>query len=87
MPLMDAASTVGLLAGTLTTVSFVPQVVRTVVTRDTRAISLGMYALFTLGVFLWLVYGLILGQLPIVLANGVTFVLAGVVLSLKLRHG
>jgi len=84
---MDAASTVGLLAGTLTTVSFVPQVVRTVVTRDTRAISLGMYALFTLGVFLWLVYGLILGQLPIVLANGVTFVLAGVVLSLKLRHG
>ena len=84
---MDAASTVGLLAGTLTTVSFVPQVVRTVVTRDTRAISLGMYALFTLGVFLWLVYGLILGQLPIVLANGVTLVLAGVVLSLKLRHG
>jgi MtN3 and saliva related transmembrane protein len=46
-----------------------------------------MYALFTLGVFLWLVYGLILGQLPIVLANGVTLVLAGVVLSLKLRHG
>jgi len=84
---MDIGSTVGLLAGTLTTASFVPQVIRTIVTRDTRAISLGMYALFTLGVFLWLVYGLILGEAPIVLANGITFVLAGIVLSMKLRHG
>ena len=84
---MDLASVIGLIAGLLTTLAFVPQVLRTIVTRDTRAISLGMYTLFTLGVFLWLVYGLVLGELPIILANGVTFVLAGIVLSLKLRHG
>lgn len=84
---MDLTPIIGLLAGVLTTVSFVPQVARTVTSRDTRAISLGMYALFTLGVFLWFVYGLVLGDLPIVLANGITFVLAGIVLSLKLKHG
>lgn len=84
---LDLTSIIGVLAGVLTTVSFVPQVIRTVTSRDTRSISLGMYTLFTLGVFLWLVYGVVLGDLPIVLANGVTFVLAGIVLSLKLRHG
>jgi MtN3 and saliva related transmembrane protein len=84
---MDAVTSIGLLAGTLTTASFVPQVARILVSRDTRAISLSMYALFTAGVFLWLVYGLILGALPIILANGIAFVLAGTVLALKVRHG
>lgn len=84
---MDLTTFVGLAAAVLTTASLVPQVLRTLATRDTAGISLGMYALFTLGVFLWLVYGVALGDLPIVLANGVTFVLAGTVLSLKLRHG
>jgi MtN3 and saliva related transmembrane protein len=84
---VELTTLIGLLAGALTTASFVPQVVRILVTRETRAISLTMYALFTTGVFLWLVYGVILGELPIVLANGLAFVLAATVLALKLRHG
>ena len=84
---MDPITLTGFLAAALTTLSFVPQVVRTVRTRDTHAISLWMYLLFTAGVFLWLVYGSILTLWPVVIANGVTFVLAFVVLVLKIRNG
>lgn len=84
---MEFVTALGLLAGTLTTVSFVPQVLRILITRDTRAISLGMYALFSVGVLLWLLYGLLLGEIPIILTNAVVLVLAGAVLALKLRHG
>lgn len=76
----------GYLAATLTTVSFVPQVLRTLRTRDTRAISLGMYALFSAGVALWLVYGLLLRAWPIILANLITLGLALTVLWHKLRE-
>lgn len=84
---MNIDRIVGLIAATLTTVSFVPQLVRSLRTRDTRSISLGMYMLFTLGVALWLVYGLLIHDLPVTLANGVTLVLTLVVLALKLRYG
>lgn len=84
---MEFVTALGLLAGTLTTVSFVPQVLRILVTRDTRAISLGMYALFSVGVLLWLLYGLLLGEVPIILTNALVLVLAAAVLALKLRHG
>ncbi len=77
----------GVIAAILTTVSFVPQVVRTLRTQDTRAISLWMYVLFTIGVFLWLVYGAVLGLLPVIVANGATLVLALAVLVLKIRNG
>lgn len=77
----------GFAAAALTTFAFVPQVVRTLRTRDTRAISLWMYVLFTGGVFLWLVYGSILALWPVVIANGVTFLLAFAVLVLKIRNG
>jgi MtN3 and saliva related transmembrane protein len=77
---------IGALAALLTTTSFVPQVVRTIRTRDTRAISLWMYLMFCAGVALWWVYGALLGSWPIMLANGVTLVLAGAVLSLKIRQ-
>jgi MtN3 and saliva related transmembrane protein len=77
---------VGSLAAILTTTSFVPQVVRTIRTRDTRAISLWMYLLFSAGVALWAIYGVLLGSWPIIIANGLTFVLAASVLSLKLRE-
>ncbi len=78
---------IGGVAAVLTTLSFLPQVLRTLRTRDTRAISLWMYLLFTLGVFLWLVYGLLLALWPVVIANAVTFLLAATVLVLKVRHG
>ncbi|RMF13405.1 MAG: hypothetical protein D6758_13235 [Gammaproteobacteria bacterium] len=77
----------GILAAILTTVSFLPQVIHTLRTRDTRSLSLGMYAIFTAGVACWLVYGILLGAWPIIVANLVTLLLAGSVLVMKIRHG
>jgi MtN3 and saliva related transmembrane protein len=81
---MSLQDTIGYLAATLTTASFVPQAALTLRTRDVSGISLGMYSAFTVGVALWLVYGLLLGQWPIVVANGVTLVLSLVILGVKL---
>jgi len=78
---------IGMIAGTLTTIAFVPQVWRVWKTRSTSDISLGMYLVFTAGVGFWLAYGLMLGAWPIIVANSVTLALTGTVLALKLRHG
>ena len=78
---------IGMIAGTLTTIAFVPQVWRVWKTRSTKDISLGMYLVFTAGVAFWLAYGLMLGAWPIIVANCVTLALTGTVLALKLRHG
>ena len=78
---------VGYAAAFLTTVSFVPQVWHTLRSRDVSGISLGMYACFTLGIFLWLVYGLVLQSWPVVLANAITLALALAILAMKLRFG
>lgn len=77
----------GSIAATLTTCSFIPQVWRVWKTRHTEDISLLMYTLFTTGVALWLVYGILLAEWPIIIANGITLLLAGTVLLLKLRFG
>jgi MtN3 and saliva related transmembrane protein len=74
-------------AGCCTTLAFVPQVLKTWRTRHTDDISLGMFVVFVSGVLLWLLYGLALGDMPIILANAATFVLAGSVLYFKLRYG
>ncbi|MEJ6021527.1 SemiSWEET family sugar transporter [Ramlibacter sp. PS4R-6] len=84
---MTAPELVGYLAAVLTTVSFVPQVWHTWRTRDVAGISMGMYAVFAVGVFLWLVYGLLLGAWPIVVANGITLALALAILAMKLKWG
>jgi len=76
----------GYAAAVLTTVSFVPQAWLTFRTRDVRGISLGMYSVFTLGVALWLGYGLAVGAWPVVAANAVTLVLALSILVMKLRY-
>ena len=78
---------IGYLAATLTTCSFVPQAWHTFRTRDVRGISLGMYSVFTTGVALWLVYGVTLSAWPIVVANAVTLVLAGLILGMKVAYG
>ena len=83
----DLNSIVGFMAAILTTFAFVPQVVKVWRTRSTSDISLGMYSLFTLGVSLWLVYGILIHAWPVILANSVTLVLAGSVLVMKLRFG
>ena len=77
----------GYVAAALTTVAFVPQAVKTLRTRDTRAISLGMYMVFTVGLCFWLAYGIALGSWPMILSNIVTLALALLILALKLRHG
>lgn len=78
-------SIIGFIAAVLTTVSFIPQVIYCWKTRDTHSISLGMYSCFCSGVLLWLVYGLLIEQWPIVIANSITLVLAGSILWLKLK--
>jgi len=77
----------GYVAASLTTLSFLPQALKTIRSRDTRAISLWMYLAFTTGTALWFAYGVVIGAWPVVLANAVTFVLAATVLALKLRYG
>jgi len=75
----------GFAAATLTTVSFVPQAWMTFRTRNVSGISLAMYSAFTLGIALWLVYGIRIGAWPLIVANTVTLVLAGAVLAMKIR--
>ena len=77
---------VGSVAAFLTTVSFVPQVWQTFRTRDVSGISLGMYSVFTVGIALWLAYGLMLQALPIVIANAITLLLALSILMMKLIY-
>jgi MtN3 and saliva related transmembrane protein len=77
----------GFLAATLTTSSFVPQAWLTFRTRDVSGISLAMYGAFTVGIVAWLVYGLLLGAWPIIVANGITLALAAGILTMKIRHG
>ena len=76
----------GYVAASMTTAAFVPQVLHTVRTRDTRAISLGMYLLFCGGVALWAVYGVLMDAWPIIIANVITLVLTLVVLGYKLTE-
>ena len=84
---MQAGDLIGFGAAFLTTASFVPQAWLTFRTRDVSGISLGMYSAFTLGVALWLLYGLSLGAWPVVVANTITLALAVSILVMKLRFG
>ncbi len=78
---------IGYIAATLTTTSFLPQAIMTIKTRNTDSLSLGMYSAFTLGVFLWLIYGLKIGDNAIIFANAITLLLAGSILLIKLING
>lgn len=79
------ATLIGFMAATLTTIAFVPQVIKVWKTRSARDVSLGMYALFTIGVALWLIYGLLIGSWPVIVANSITLILAGMVLVMKVK--
>jgi MtN3 and saliva related transmembrane protein len=76
----------GLIAAFCTTISFLPQAIKTIQTRDTSSISLNMYLLFTFGTLMWLLYGLFSHNLPVTLANSVTLVLSSVILYYKLQE-
>jgi MtN3 and saliva related transmembrane protein len=83
---MNLTDLIGTLAAILTTISFLPQALHTFRTKDVRGISLGMYSAFTLGVAMWLVYGMLLGAWPVVIANVITLALASAILVMKLRY-
>lgn len=84
---MIAPDWIGSVAATLTTTAFIPQAWQVWRTRHTKDISLGMYAIFTCGVAMWLVYGLLIDSWPVIIANSITFLLAGAVLMMKIRFG
>ena len=84
---MDLVTFLGMVAGTLTTISFVPQLIRTWKTRSTKDISTGMFIMFCTGILLWTLYGFAIDSLPVMITNGITFVLAFIILVLKIKHG
>lgn len=87
MSAVNSFDWLGYAAATLTTASFVPQAWLTFRTRDVSGISLGMYSAFTLGIVLWLLYGITLGAWPVIVANVITLVLASAILVMKIMIG
>lgn len=84
--IMKITDIIGYLAAFGTTVSFLPQAVKTIQTKNTSGISLPMYAFFTIGTLLWLTYGIMSGSLPVAVANAITLVFASVILIYKIRY-
>ena len=76
---------IGLLAGLCTTIAFIPQIIKTIRTRDTSGISLYMYLIYVTGVALWITFGVLIGSMAVVATNSVCILLAGVVLFMKIR--
>ncbi len=83
---MTSITLLGLVGGTLTTASFLPQVVRTWKTRSTKDISLGMFSLLCGGIFIWIIYGFLIGSLPVVLSNLISLALTVIILAFKIRY-
>ncbi len=83
---MNWIAAAGLVAAFCTTISFLPQAIQTIRTKDTSSISLAMYSIFTFGTLMWLLYGLFSYNLPVSLANGVTLILSSTILIYKIRN-
>lgn len=77
---------IGSIAAILTTFAFLPQVIKVIKTKDTESIALGMYLMQVLGIALWLAHGLVIQDLPLILANSVSFILSGIILVYKIRY-
>ena len=84
---MPKLTLLGLAAACCTTAAFVPQVVKTWKTRSTADLSLSMFLVLVIGVVLWLAYGMLLGDVPLIVSNGITLILTGIILVFKLRYG
>ena len=84
---MSALEILGFVAAILTTLCWLPQAVRTIRTRETRSLSLAAQAALTVGVVLWLAYGLLIGNAPIIFSNAISLVLVATILAMKLRYG
>ncbi|WP_299353691.1 SemiSWEET transporter [Mucilaginibacter sp.] len=83
---MNYIEIIGFMAAFSTTISFLPQAVKTIRTKDTSGISLSMYVVFTVGTFLWLMYGIMYPSLPVAVANAITFIFAGIILVYKIKY-
>jgi len=81
------ATIIGYIAGTLTTVAYLAQVLRTLKHRRTKDISLGMYLMLCTGIGMWLLYGIFIYSWPVIIANAITLVLSGSVLAMKIKFG
>jgi len=83
---MEIVTILGLTAAALTTWSFLPQVIKSIKTKKTEDISLAMYSLLSVGILLWLIYGLLIKDFPIIIANLVSFILNLIIVFLKLKY-
>ena len=83
---MKITTFIGLIAATLTTLSFVPQVVKTWKMKETRDISLPMFVMLAIGIVLWTLYGFIIQDLPVILANCVSFILTVIIIYFKIKY-
>lgn len=83
---MDLIQLIGIVAGICTTLAFLPQVMKTWKTKSAKDLSLGMFSIFSLGVALWVYYGILIKDVPIILANGLTLILAGSLLYFKVVY-
>ena len=77
---------IGYVTAACTSMSFLPQAIKVIKTNDTESLSIGMYSVFTFGVLCWLLYGVVLMDWPMIIANVITFTLAGIILALKVKH-
>lgn len=82
----SAVTVLGLVAGTLTTLSFLPQLIKAWKSRSTHDISIGMFSMLAVGVLLWLIYGLVTADIPVIVANAITLVFVALIVALKLRY-
>jgi MtN3 and saliva related transmembrane protein len=83
---MNLITVLGLVAGAFTTFAFLPQAIKTIKTKQTSDISLIMYIIINVGVMLWLTYGILRNDLPVILANGIVLVFTLTILGLKIRY-
>ena len=83
---MDFITILGLIAGALTTIAFLPQLFKTWKSKSAKDVSLETLAIFSIGVFLWLIYGIYLHALPIILANLLTLIFNLIILGLKIKY-
>ncbi len=84
---MNYVNIIGFIAGTLTTIAFVPQVIKIWKTKSAKDISLGMFVILCTGIILWIVYGILVKSLPVVVANAMSLVFALSILVLKMKRG
>ena len=84
---IDYIAVIGLIAGTCTTISLLPQLIKTIRLKETKDISLSMYIILATGMLLWVMYGVLIESFPVIAANAISFILATIVLTLKIKYG